>query len=69
MKMKNVLAGILAGSLILGLTACGSSNGGNAGGSNAGGSGSGGEARTLSIGYTTASNADDPYHVTALRFT
>lgn len=68
MKMKNVLAGILAGSLILGLTACGSSNGGNAGGSNAGGSGSGGEARTLSIGYTTASNADDPYHVTALRF-
>ena len=64
MKLRNMFAGILAGAMVLSLTACGSDpKPGNA-------SGSGGEEQslTLSIGYTTASNDDDPYHLTALRF-
>ena len=64
MKLRNMFAGILAGAMVLSLTACGSDpKPGNT-------SGSGGEEQslTLSIGYTTASNDDDPYHLTALRF-
>ena len=62
--MKRILSVVLALLLAVSLTACGSDpKPGNA-------SGSGGEEQslTLSIGYTTASNDDDPYHLTALRF-
>lgn len=82
MKLKKIFAAVLAGAMVLSLAACGGGNdnpGGNtSGGGSGGGAGSGtqqpsggsagGASVTLSIGYTTASNDDDPYHVTALRF-
>ena len=49
--------------MVFSLAACGS-NGGVASGS----SSAEGKSLTLSIGYTTAANEDDPYHLSALRF-
>ena len=75
MKLKKIFAGVLAGAMILSLAACGGNNakpgntsgGGDKSGNTSGG-GDAGKELTLSIGYTTASNDDDPYHLTALRF-
>lgn len=55
MKRNRLFAAALAGAMMLSLAACGGNSGD-------------GETKTLSIGYTTASNNDDPYHITALRF-
>ena len=63
MEFKKVFAGVLAGGMVFSLAACGS-NGGVASGS----SSAEGKSLTLSIGYTTAANEDDPYHLSALRF-
>lgn len=63
MEFKKIFAGVLAGGMVFSLAACGS-NGGVASGS----SSAEGKSLTLSIGYTTAANEDDPYHLSALRF-
>lgn len=63
MEFKKVFAGVLAGGMVFSLAACGN-NGGVASGS----SSAEGKSLTLSIGYTTAANEDDPYHLSALRF-
>lgn len=69
MKFKKILAGALACAMMLGLAACGgNSGGGTSGDGSTGGDSGSGETITLDIGYTTASNDDDPYHITALRF-
>ena len=65
MKLKKIFAASLACAMVLSLAACGGDSGGGTSGS---GSSGGGETITLDIGYTTAINDDDPYHVTALRF-
>lgn len=67
MKLKSILAGIMASTMILSLAACG---GGTTSGTNSTSASTGGDSPsvTLSIGYTTAANDDDPYHVTALTF-
>lgn len=67
MKRNRLFAAALAGAMMLSLAACGGNNAGSAG-SGSSGDGAGGESITLSIGYTTATNENDPYHVTALRF-
>lgn len=75
MKMKRLFAGALAAVTVLGMAGCGgqqaalpeSKAAGEAGNEAAAASGTDAEV-TLSIGYTTASNEDDPYHITALRF-
>lgn len=70
MKMKNVLVGVITGCLVAGLTACGSSTTStsiNSATSNSSTSTSA-ETKELSIGYTTAANDNDPYHITALKF-
>ena len=65
MKLKKIFAASLACAMVLSLAACGGDSGGGTSGS---GSSGGGETITLDIGYTTAINDDDPYHVTALGF-
>lgn len=75
MRKDRVLAGALAAVTALSMTACG---GGQAGGTTqAAAAGTQAAAEntanpnaetTLSIGYTTAANADDPYHFTATKF-
>lgn len=65
MKRNRLFAAALAGAMMLSLAACGGNSAGNGSGS---GNNGDGETKTLSIGYTTASNNDDPYHITALRF-
>ena len=75
MRKDRVLAGALAAVTAFGMTACG---GGQAGGTTqAAAAGTQAAAEntanpnaetTLSIGYTTAANADDPYHFTATKF-
>ena len=75
MRKDRVLAGALAAVTALSMTACG---GGQAGGTTQAAA-AGTQAAventanpnaetTLSIGYTTAANADDPYHFTATKF-
>lgn len=59
MRKKKVLAGVLAVLMMISMTACSGRNG-TVKDPNA--------KRTLSIGYTTAANSDDPYHFTATRF-
>ena len=57
MRIKTIIAGILGAAAILGLTACGAKTNPDA------------EGRyTLGIGYTTAANDSDPYHITAATF-
>lgn len=69
--MKRFTALALSGLMALGLVGCGSSSSASttpaAGNAAAGGTASGSE-YTLSIGYTTAANDNDPYHVTAMKF-
>lgn len=75
MRKDRVLAGALAAVTAFSMTACG---GGQAGGTTqAAAAGTQAAAEntanpnaetTLSIGYTTAANADDPYHFTATKF-
>lgn len=73
MKLRNLTAGMIAVAAAFSMTACGG-NQSSATGTQAAGNGTaaadGASAAevTLSIGYTTASNDDDPYHVTALNF-
>ncbi len=77
MRRNRLLAGALAAITAVSLTACAggakaaeTKAAGNAGAQAekpADASGNAAEI-TLGIGYTTASNPDDPYHVTALRF-
>ncbi len=58
MKTKKILCGILAAALLVGVTGCGFLSSKKEKGGPI----------TIGIGYTTASNPDDPYHVTALTF-
>lgn len=74
MKAKRYLAGAMAMVTLMGLTGCGSSSAPAANETKSGAvaeapAADGANAEvTLSVGYTTASNPDDPYHFTALRF-
>ncbi len=74
MKAKRYLAGALAVVTLMGLSGCGNSSAPAAGetkadaATEAPAAGGAEPEVTLSIGYTTASNPDDPYHFTALRF-
>lgn len=74
MKTKRYLAGAAMVVSLMALAGCGNASApastetkAGAAAETAPAGGSGAEV-TLSVGYTTASNADDPYHVTALRF-
>ena len=70
--MKRLLSLVAATAMILSLAACG--GGSSAPVSNSADSsaatqpGASAASYTLSIGYTTASNDNDPYHLTALKF-
>lgn len=76
MKMKQMISGIAAVVMSMSLCACGGSKpaattaapaGGNSETTAAASSGTVAEVK-LGIGYTTAANDDDPYHITALTF-
>lgn len=66
MKFKRIVASIMACAMILSLAACGSSSSAPSAPSSSAPAAA--ESKTLSIGYTTAANEDDPYHFTALKF-
>lgn len=73
MKLRNLAAGMVAVATALSMTACGGSQSTTTATQAAGSGtpameGTAAAEITLSIGYTTASNDDDPYHVTALNF-
>lgn len=70
MRKNKVLAGALAAVATLSITACGSGQGSSTTQSAAGTQAVTNQnaETTLSIGYTTAANADDPYHFTATKF-
>ena len=56
--MKKTMAAVIAAAgVLMMMTGCGNRSGRNEDGS-----------ITLSIGYTTAANEDDPYHITAAKF-
>lgn len=59
---KRIIAVIMAAMMTLSLAACGGSE------KPAEGAEAAAQTKTLSIGYTTAANEDDPYHFTALKF-
>lgn len=66
MKFKRIAASVMAAAMILSLAACGNSSTPST--TPADGSAAAPASITLSIGYTTAANPDDPYHFTALKF-
>lgn len=74
MKRKHYLAGAAMVVSLMALAGCSSSSAPAASETKTGAEAEATEAGgtnaevTLSVGYTTASNADDPYHFTALRF-
>ena len=69
MRKDRVLAGALAAVTALSMTACGTTQAAAAGTQAAAEDTANPNAETtLSIGYTTAANADDPYHFTATKF-
>lgn len=69
--MKRLIAMAIASALAMSLAACGGSASSStpvAGSANGNGTSAGGATHTLSIGYTTAANDNDPYHLTAMKF-
>ncbi len=72
MRKKRAFAAVMVGALVMGVSACGGapSQGTTAADTQTAAQNpeaAGGEIK-LSIGYTTAANDDDPYHITALKF-